>query len=179
MIYLQLFWTYLKIGIFGFGGGYAMLSMIQFEVVDNHAWMTMEEFADIVALSQMTPGPVSINLATFIGFTVGGFWGSMLATAAIVLPSLLMLVFVLRFLFKNKDNFIVKSTLSSMKPVIAGLIFVAALQMMNSTSFVDFGLHQNNISVIICAVTFAAVFWAKINPILLILASGFVGYLIY
>lgn len=179
MIYLQLFWTYLKIGIFGFGGGYAMLSMIQFEVVDNRGWMTIEEFADIVALSQMTPGPVSINIATFIGYTVGGFWGSLVATAAIVLPSLLMLLFVLKYLFKNQDNYIVKTTLALMKPVIAGLIFVAALMMMNTSSFCDFGLHQSNISVIICAVSFVAVFWAKINPILIIIASGLVGYLIY
>ena len=179
MIYLQLFWTYLKIGIFGFGGGYAMLSMIQFEVVDHHGWMTIEEFADMVALSQMTPGPVSINIATFIGYNVGGIWGSLVATAAIVMPSLLMLLFVLKFLFKNKENYIVKTTLSSMKPVIAGLIFVAALTMMNPVSFPDAGLHGSNISVIICAVSFVATYFAKINPILLILASGLVGYLIY
>ena len=179
MIYLQLFWTYLKIGIFGFGGGYAMLSMIQFEVVDNHGWMTVEEFADMVALSQMTPGPVSINIATYIGYTVGGILGSLVATAAIVLPSLLMLYLVLKFLFKHKDNYIVKTTLASMKPVIAGLIFVAALMMMNPVSFADAGLHGSNISVIICAVSFVCVFWTKINPILLILASGLVGYLIY
>ena len=179
MIYLQLFWAYLKIGIFGFGGGYAMLSMIEFEVVDHYGWMSIEEFSDMVALSQMTPGPVSINIATFIGYTVGGFWGSMVATAAIVMPSLLLLVFVLRFLFKNKENFIVKTTLSSMKPVIAGLIFVAALMMMNPETFADFGLHGNNISVIICAVSFIATYFAKINPILLIIASGLVGYLVY
>ena len=179
MIYLQLFWAYLKIGIFGFGGGYAMLSMIEFEVVDHYGWMSIEEFSDMVALSQMTPGPVSINIATFIGYTVGGFWGSMVATAAIVMPSLLLLVFVLRFLFKNKENYIVKTTLSSMKPVIAGLIFVAALMMMNPKTFADAGLHGSNISVLICAVTFAGVFWAKINPMLLILASGLVGYFVF
>ena len=179
MIYLQLFWAYLKIGIFGFGGGYAMLSMIEFEVVDHYGWMSIEEFSDMVALSQMTPGPVSINIATFIGYTVGGFWGSMVATAAIVMPSLLLLVFVLRFLFKNKENYIVKTTLSSMKPVIAGLIFVAALMMMNPETFADFGLHGSNISVIICAVSFIATYIAKINPILLIIASGLVGYLVY
>ena len=179
MIYLQLFWAYLKIGIFGFGGGYAMLSMIQFEVVDHYGWMSIEEFSDMVALSQMTPGPVSINIATFIGYTVGGFWGSMVATAAIVMPSLLLLVFVLRFLFKNKENYIVKTTLSSMKPVIAGLIFVAALMMMNPETFADAGLHGSNISVIICAVSFIATYFAKINPILLIIASGLVGYLVY
>jgi len=179
MIYLQLFWAYLKIGIFGFGGGYAMLSMIQFEIVDHYGWMTVEEFADMVALSQMTPGPVSINIATYIGYTVGGIFGSLVATAAIVLPSLLMLYLVLKFLFKHKENYIVKTTLASMKPVIAGLIFVAALMMMNPVSFADAGLHGNNISVIICAVTFACMFWTKINPILLIIASGLVGYLVY
>ena len=179
MIYLQLFWAYLKIGIFGFGGGYAMLSMIQFEIVDHYGWMTVEEFADMVALSQMTPGPVSINIATYIGYTVGGIWGSLVATAAIVMPSLLMLYLVLKFLFKHKENYIVKTTLASMKPVIAGLIFVAALVMMNPVSFADAGLHGSNISVIICAVTFVCVFWTKINPILLIIASGLVGYFVY
>ena len=179
MIYLQLFWAYLKIGIFGFGGGYAMLSMIQFEIVEHYQWMSLEEFTDMVALSQMTPGPVSINIATFTGYSVGGFWGSLLATFSLALPSLLLFLVILRFLFKNKDNFIIKTTLQSMKPVIAGLIFVAALQMMNAQNFVDFGLHQNNISVAICVLTFVGVFWAKINPILLILASGLVGYLIY
>lgn len=179
MIYLQLFWAYLKIGIFGFGGGYAMLSMIQFEIVEHYQWISAEEFADIVALSQMTPGPISINMATFTGYTVGGFWGSLIATASLVLPSLLMLYLVLKMLFKHKDNHMVKTTLSLMKPVIAGLIFVAALLMMNSSNFTDFGLHQSNISVIICALTFVGVFWAKINPILLIIASGIVGYLVY
>ena len=169
----------MKIGIFGFGGGYAMLSMIQFEIVEHYQWINAEEFADIVALSQMTPGPISINMATFTGYTVGGFWGSLIATVSLVLPSLLMLYFVLKMLFKHKDNYIVKSTLSLMKPVIAGLIFVAALLMMNVSNFTDFGLHQNNISVIICALTFVGVFWAKINPILLIIASGIVGYLVY
>ena len=179
MIYFQLFWAYLKIGIFGFGGGYAMLSMIQFEIVDHYGWMTVEEFADMVALSQMTPGPVSINIATYIGYTVGGIFGSLVATAAIVLPSLLMLYLVLKFLFKHKENYLVKTTLASMKPVIAGLIFVAALMMMNPESFADAGLHGSNISVIICAVSFIATYFAKINPILLIIASGLVGYLVY
>lgn len=179
MIYLQLFWAYFKIGIFGFGGGYAMLSMIQFEIVDHYQWMTVQEFADMVALSQMTPGPVSINIATFTGYSVGGFWGSLLASFSIVLPSALIFVFVLRFLFKNKDNYIVKTSLSMMKPIIAGLIFVAALQMMNADNFSDFGLNGSNISVIICVLSFIGVFFLKINPIPLIIASGLVGYFVY
>jgi len=179
MIYLQLFWAYLKIGIFGFGGGYAMLSMIQFEIVEHYQWMTMQEFADMVALSQMTPGPVAVNIATFTGYSVGGLWGSLLASFSIVLPSVMIFLLVMRLLFKNKDNYIVKNSLSMMKPVIAGLIFVAALQMMNADNFTDLGLHGSNISVIICTLSFVGVFFLKINPIPLIIASGLVGYLVY
>lgn len=175
MIYLQLFWVYLKIGLLGFGGGYAMLSMIQFEVVEKHAWMTMSEFADVVALSQMTPGPISINCATYVGYQVGGIFGSLLASFSIVLPSLILLYFVLRYLFKHKDNFIIKTTLRDLKPFIAGLIFAAAMLMMNKTTFSDFGIGENNVSVIICAVTFVAIFFFKVNPMIMIALSGVAG----
>ena len=175
MIYLQLFWVYLKIGLLGFGGGYAMLSMIQFEVVEKHAWMTMSEFADVVALSQMTPGPISINCATYVGYQVGGIFGSLLASFSIVLPSLILLYFVLRYLFKHKDNFIIKTTLRDLKPFIAGLIFAAAMLMMNKTTFSDFGMGENNVSVIICVVTFIAIFFFKVNPMIMIALSGVAG----
>lgn len=179
MIYLQLFWVYLKIGLLGFGGGYAMLSMIQFEVVEKHAWMTMSEFADVVALSQMTPGPISINCATYVGYQVGGIFGSLLASFSIVLPSLILLYFVLRYLFKHKDNFIIKTTLRDLKPFIAGLIFAAAMLMMNKTTFSDFGMGENNVSVIICAVTFIAIFFFKVNPMIMIALSGVAGLVFF
>ena len=179
MIYLQLFWAYLKIGLLGFGGGYAMLSMIQFEVVEKHAWMTMSEFTDVVALSQMTPGPISINCATYVGYQVGGIFGSLLASFSIVLPSLILLYFVLRYLFKHKDNFIIKTTLRDLKPFIAGLIFAAAMLMMNKTTFSDFGIGENNISVIICAVTFVAIFFFKVNPMIMIAISGVAGLVFF
>lgn len=175
MIYLELFWVYFKIGILGFGGGYAMLSMIQFEVVEKHNWMTMSEFADVVAISQMTPGPISINCATYVGYQTGGILGSLLASFSIVLPSLTLLYFVMKFLFKNRDNFIIKSTLKNIKPFIAGLIFAAALMLMNRTNFPDFGIGENNISLIICAVTFVCVFFFKVNPMIMILLSGVAG----
>lgn len=179
MIYLQLFWVYLKIGLLGFGGGYAMLSMIQFEVVEKHTWMTMSEFADVVALSQMTPGPISINCATYVGYQVGGIFGSLLASFSIVLPSLILLYFVLRYLFKHKDNFIIKTTLRDLKPFIAGLIFAAAMLMMNKTTFSDFGIGENNISVIICVVTFVAIFFFKVNPMIMIALSGVAGLVFF
>ena len=156
-----------------------MLSMIQFEVVEKHAWMTMSEFADVVALSQMTPGPISINCATYVGYQVGGIFGSLLASFSIVLPSLILLYFVLKFLFKHKDNFIIKTTLRDLKPFIAGLIFAAAMLMMNKTTFSDFGMGENNISVIICAVTFVAIFFFKVNPMIMIALSGVAGLVFF
>lgn len=156
-----------------------MLSMIQFEVVEKHAWMTMSEFADVVALSQMTPGPISINCATYVGYQVGGIFGSLLASFSIVLPSLILLYFVLKFLFKHKDNFIIKTTLRDLKPFIAGLIFAAAMLMMNKTTFSDFGIGENNISVIICAVTFVAIFFFKVNPMIMIALSGVAGLVFF
>lgn len=156
-----------------------MLSMIQFEVVEKHAWMTMSEFADVVALSQMTPGPISINCATYVGYQVGGIFGSLLASFSIVLPSLILLYFVLRYLFKHKDNFIIKTTLRDLKPFIAGLIFAAAMLMMNKTTFSDFGIGENNISVIICAVTFVAIFFFKVNPMIMIAISGVAGLVFF
>lgn len=156
-----------------------MLSMIQFEVVEKHAWMTMSEFADVVALSQMTPGPISINCATYVGYQVGGIFGSLLASFSIVLPSLILLYFVLRYLFKHKDNFIIKTTLRDLKPFIAGLIFAAAMLMMNKTTFSDFGMGENNISVIICVVTFIAIFFFKVNPMIMIALSGVAGLVFF
>ena len=112
MILLQLFLSYLKIGFFGFGGGYAMLSLIQNEVVVRHAWMTNAEFSDIVAVSQITPGPIAINSATYVGYSVGmqtgyiwcGVLGSVIATFAVCLPSLTLMILVAKFCLRLKDN---------------------------------------------------------------------------
>ena len=101
MIYWQLIYVYLKIGLFGFGGGYAMLSLIQFEIVDRHHWLTLQQFTDIVAISQMTPGPIGINSATYIGYSVtGSVWGAVVATVAVCLPSFLMVLFILTWRYK-------------------------------------------------------------------------------
>ena len=101
MIYWQLIYVYLKIGLFGFGGGYAMLSLIQFEIVDRHHWLTLQQFTDIVAISQMTPGPIGINSASYIGYSVtGSVWGAVVATVAVCLPSFLMVLFISYFFVK-------------------------------------------------------------------------------
>ena len=128
MIYLQLFLSYLKIGFFGFGGGYAMISLIQNEVVVRNNWLTSLELADIVAISQMTPGPIAINCATYVGYTVtGNIWGSLLATFAVCLPPLTIMTLITIFYRRLHNNYIVKSTLSWMRPIMTGMIGAAAL----------------------------------------------------
>ena len=179
MIYLQLLWVFIKIGVLGFGGGYAMLSLIQHEVVEHYAWMSTTEFADMVAISQMTPGPISINLATYVGYTTGGLGGSLLASFALCLPSVVMVYLIIRLFMNKKNSALMDNTLKGLKPAIAGLIFAAGLSMMNTQNFVEIGRGQNNVSIIICVLAFVASYFFKANPILLIVLSGVVGFFVY
>ena len=178
MVYLELIYVFFKIGLFGFGGGYAMISLIQFEVVDHFKWMTMQEFADILAISQITPGPISINSATYVGFKVGGITGAVVATLALCLPSFILMYFVIKTLLKNAENRYVQYVFSGLRPAVAGLIFAAALLLMNTENFPDAGLGMNNFSIIICAATFIASYFYKVNPILLIILAGACGFII-
>jgi len=177
LIYLT--YVFFKIGLFGFGGGYAMISLIQHEVVDNYGWMTTQSFADILAISQMTPGPISINTATYVGYNVAGIPGAVIATLSLCLPAILMMYFVIRFLFKNKDNQYIMFLFSGLKPAVAGLILAAALLLMNKENFSDAGWSKHNMSVVICAATFVASFFWKANPMLLIAIAGFAGFLLF
>ena len=173
MIYLQLFLTFLKIGFFGFGGGYAMLSLIQSEAVVRHAWLTGAQLADIVAISQMTPGPIAINSATYVGYTVtGNIFGSMLATAAVCIPPLTLMVLITTFYAKMQHNRYMEEALKWMRPMLAGMIGAAALVFLNKESFIDW------ISVLIFAAAFVAT-WLKINPILVIIIAALAGIIIY
>ncbi len=177
MIYLQLFISYLKIGFFGFGGGYAMLSLIQNEIVEQHGWITAQQFADIVAISQMTPGPIAINSATYIGYTVGGFWGSVVATFAVCLPALTIMLALTKFFLKLKDNHYVHSVLVAMRPVVVGMIAAAALLLMFPKNSAD-GTFIDHWSWILFGATLYASY-KKVNPILLILLSAVAGIVIY
>ena len=179
MIYLQLLWVFIKLGVLGFGGGYAMLSLIQHEVVEHYAWMTTTEFADMVAISQMTPGPISINLATYVGYTTCGLGGSLLASFALCLPSIIMVYMIIRLFLNKKNSTLMDNTLKGLKPAIAGLIFAAGLSMMNTQNFVEIGRGQNNVSIIICMLAFTASYFFKANPILLIVLSGAIGFFVY
>lgn len=177
-IYLKLIWAYLKIGLFGFGGGYAMLSLIQREVVDS-GWISSTTFTDIVAISQMTPGPIGINSATYIGYMVtGSVWGSILATVTVVLPPFVLVLYASHFIRRHKDSAIIKGVFMGLRPVVVGLIASAALLLMNGENF---GTATPDCikSIVICIASFCVVYFTKIHPIFIIIAAGIVGAFIY
>jgi chromate transporter len=170
-ILLNLFLSFFKIGLFGFGGGYAMLSLIQNEVV-GMGWMTNHEFIDIIAIAQITPGPVSVNTATFVGYRTASFLGAITATVGLVTPSFI-LVMILAYLVRTRTNSMFTNTLlSSLKPVIVALIAGAALSV-STVSIIDFP------GLIIAVVTFILLWKTKLHPIFLVLASGLAGMVLY
>ena len=177
MTLFTLFVSYLKIGFFGFGGGYAMLSLIHSEVVVRNQWLTNGEFSDIVAISQMTPGPIAINSATYIGYEVAGFWGSVVATVAVCLPALTIMMLITRFFLRLRDNRYVQGVVMGMRPVVVGMIASAALLLIfphseDGRSFIDGWSWVIFIGVLLASVK-------RVNPILLIVLSAVAGVVIY
>ena len=193
MIYLQLFLSFLKIGLFGFGGGLAILSLIQHEV-ESHGWMTQEQFVDIVAVSQVTPGPIGINCATYVGYTAtNSVWGSLLATTAIIIPSLVIMLLICKAYFyisaRFQHNIYFTRTMHTLRLSVLGLIAAAALALMTPVSFIDWCSWL--IFAVACTLTILPMFVKKStnslksalnilsHPILLIILAGVAGYLIY
>lgn len=173
MIYWQIFVAFFKIGLFGFGGGYSMLSLLQAEIVTHHHWITTTEFADIVAISQMTPGPISINSATYIGYTTtGSVWGSVIATMALCLPSLILMIAASYFYVRLRNNLYVSQIIRSLRPVVIGMILAAALMLFNKENFIDYR------SYLIFAIALITTL-RKANPLLVISAAGIAGYILF
>ena len=187
MIYVQLFVTFFLIGLFTFGGGAAMLSLIQTQVVSKFGWLTEGQFTDIVAISQCTPGPIGVNCATYTGYEVAGVAGSALATFALVLPSFIIFYGIIRLYNKYHQTSLFGDVMSRLRPAVAGLIGAAALILMFRITL-EGGLPQISVLTenfghwsawVIMAVSFVAAFFFKINPILLIVAGGLAGLLLY
>ena len=173
-VYLKLIWAYLKIGLFGFGGGYAMLALIEREVV-TPGWITEQMFTDIVAISQMTPGPIGINSATYIGYVVtGSVLGSIVTTVTVMLPSFLLVLYASHFIRRHKESTIIKGVFAGLRPVVIGLIASAALLLMNRQNFPD-----NTWSILIGVASFILVYFTKIHPIFIICLAGIAGLVIY
>ena len=176
--YLKLMWAYLKIGLFGFGGGYAMLSLIQNEVVGS-GWITSQMFTDIVAISQMTPGPIGINSATYIGYVItNSVWGSIVATCAVVIPPYILVLLASHYVSEHKNSPYIQGAFIGLRPVVVGLIASAALLLMNKENF-GYEFTEQAISIIICITSFCIVFFTKIHPILVIIMAGMAGLIIF
>ena len=174
MIYWKLFVTFFKIGLFNFGGGYAMISFIQNEVVYKYTWLTTAEFTDVVAISQVTPGPVGINLATYTGYTAAdSVWGAAVATFAVCLPSFILMLAVSRYFLKYRHAPAVEGVFAGLRPAVIGLIAAAALVLCNGENFVDYK------SLLFFIGAFWTVWKKKAGPIGVIAACGVLGWLVY
>ena len=190
MIFIELFCSFLMIGLFSFGGGYGMLSVIQGEVVTRHAWLTAAEFTDIVAVSQMTPGPIGINSATYVGYTavlnatgseVLAVLGSLTASFAVMLPSIVLMLIVSRFFMKYSKHRNVENVFRLLRPAVVGLIASAALLLMTEENFgsptetpLQFG-----VSVALFVAAFVAMKFFKVSPILILILAGVFGGVFY
>lgn len=183
MIYLQLAITFFLIGLFNFGGGGAMIALIQTQVVDVHGWISEVQFTDIVAISQSTPGPIGINCATYVGYVVGGVAGSAVSTIAVVLPSFLVFLVLVRLFDRFCRSSYYKGIMDALRPAVAGLIAAAAV-------ILTFDVDLQGISVIkdnfpdwkawaLFGASLSAGLFTKLNPVLLILAGGVIGLLLF
>jgi chromate transporter len=169
---LKLFLVFLKIGAFSFGGGYAVLSLIQKEVIESNGWISPKDFIDIVAIAEMTPGPIAVNSSTFVGFKVGAIAGSAVATLAVVLIpitiTLLVSVYYNKFKHLDQINWVIRG----IRPAVLGLIAAACIKI-GKVSIIDFK------GAIIALLVFAGVYKLKINPIIALLLSGVLGVIFY
>jgi chromate transporter len=172
MILLKLYLAFLKIGTFGFGGGYAMLPLIQKEIVDKNAWLSQTDFIDIIGISQMTPGPIAINSATFVGYKAGGFLGSILATLGVVTTSFILISFANYFFNKFKDSRVLANALKGMRPALIGLIISVFITL-------SFESYRDLNSLLIAAIIGFLLYKTKIHPILIIIIAAILGILFY
>ncbi len=184
MIYIKLFLSFLQIGLFSIGGGYAALPLIQNQVVEINKWLTMKEFSDLITIAEMTPGPIAINSATFVGNRIGGIAGSVIATFGCVLPSFII-VLTLAYLYqKYKKITVVQGVLEGLRPAVVALIASAGLGILTLALWgekgISSGLGDINITAAILVVLsiFALRKW-KPNPIFVIIGTGFIGMIIY
>ncbi len=189
MIFLQLIITFFEIGLFGFGGGYGMLSLIQTQVVTHRAWMSTAEFTNIVAISQMTPGPIGINSATYCGYvatlhagysTPMALLGSLVATASLMLPSVVLMILIAKMLLRYMNHHAVAGAFRGLRPTVVGLLIAAVLFLMTEENFSSpkTDLWQYCISIFLFVATFLGTMFFKVNPIKMIGLAAFAGIML-
>ncbi len=189
MIFLQLIFTFFQIGLFGFGGGYGMISLIQTQVVSLHGWMSTAEFTNVIAISQMTPGPIGINSATYCGYvavqnagyaTPFAFLGSFVATVSVMLPSIILMTLIAKMLLRYMSHRSVAGAFRGLRPAVVGLLIAAVLALMTEDNFSSININawQFFISIFLFAATFIGTMFLKINPIKMIGLAAFAGIML-
>jgi len=184
MIYLKLLWSFFQIGLFSIGGGYAAMPLIQNQVVDVHAWLSMSQFADIMTIAEMTPGPIAINSATFVGIRVGGIPGAIVATLGCVLPSCVIVMILAYVYYRFKGLSIIQGVLYGLRPAVVAMIASAGLSLLILSFYGSRDLPAdlsgiNLISVAIFAVGLFILRRWKVGPIYVMMGAGIAGVILY
>lgn len=178
MIYLELFWSFLKIGLFSFGGGYAAMPLIQEQVVSSHDWLSMAEFTDLITISQMTPGPIAINSATFVGIKIAGIPGALVSTIGCILPSCIIVMLIAKLYLKYRTVNMLQSVLNSLRPAVVAMIASAGISVLITAFWGSAELISlagtNWILVIIFAACVVLLRKFRMNPILVMVLAGVV-----
>ena len=170
MIYLELFLSFLEVGLFSIGGGYAAITIIQSQVVEKYAWLSLNEFTDLITIAEMTPGPIAVNSATFVGIKIAGILGAIISTLAVILPSLFIVSLLAHLYFKYRNIDFIQKILGTLRPVIVALIASAGLSILINAVYVENKLNFVALSLFI--VCFISIRKTKINPILAMLSCG-------
>ncbi len=184
MMYLELFWSFFQIGLFSFGGGYAAMPLIQNQVVDLNGWLTMSEFADVITISQMTPGPIGINAATFVGIRIGGIQGAIVATIGCVLPSCVIVLSLAYIYYKYRGLDTVQGVLNGLRPAVIAMIGSAGVALMilafwNGKAMTITGDGIDYVAVSVFTIAFIILRKWKVNPIHIMVVAGLIGLCIY
>ncbi|MFC6464217.1 chromate transporter [Marinilactibacillus sp. GCM10026970] len=183
MLYIELFISFFQIGLFSFGGGYAALPLIEQQIIDNRGWMTTQEFIDVLTISEMTPGSIAINAATFVGNQVGGIFGGMVATIGVTAPSIIIVLTLAYIYFKFRNIKMVQGIIMGLRPAVVALIASAGLTILltaffGETSGIDF-TNLNWISVALFSLGLFLITKYKLSPIQIMLTTGILGVIIY
>jgi len=184
VVYLELFFSFFKIGLFSIGGGYAAMPLIQEQIVVIQNWLTMKEFTDLITIAEMTPGPIAINSATFVGNQVAGFTGSIVATLGCVVPSFIIVLILARIYFRYKDLSVIQGVLEGLRPVVVALISSAAISILSLAFWGEEGFSLNLsdlnvLAVILFAISLFVLRKWKPSPILIMLGTGLIGMIVY
>ena len=172
MIIIELYLVFLKLGLFSFGGGYVMIPLIRSEVLESREWITTAEFLDIIAIAEMSPGPISINAATFVGYNLGGIPGSIAATLGVLTPALVLVIMVTRYFLKYQHTACVQCFCSGIRPVIIGMVLAAGIM-------IGLSAIENYTGLAIAGLIFGLSIYKNFHPILLIGLAGLIGVLVF